>query len=303
MSPLDHPAVPPVLSVVIPVFESWQCLAACLDSVFAQVDPPFFETIVVDDGSRTPAPPDLVAMSVAKGVTWLHHEHRGISATRNHGITRARGELILFIDADCILAPDCLRTFVAFTADHPSADCYQLNVSGGGNLTGRAEHLRHAVSQECLRQPDGTIRWLNTAGFAIRSVAVPPSGRLFNESVARAEDTLLLACLIQRNALPTFVPGAVVRHCPRLSNLQYAIKGFRGEFLCGDSHRMIRRMGVPIRASGKVRRRMLRRMWAKSAEPQAGRAALMFSSVATSRSDRGTRRPAADHGTSQSNAA
>ena len=34
-----------------------------------------------------------------------------------------------------------------------------------------------------------------------------------------------------------------------------------------------------------------------------GRGYTKYSSVATSRSDRGTRRPAADHGTSQSNAA
>ena len=48
-----------------------------------------------------------------------------------------------------------------------------------------------------MLQPDGRIRYLNTAGFAIRRTAVNVEEGLFDPVAIRAEDTLLLANLMK----------------------------------------------------------------------------------------------------------
>jgi hypothetical protein len=68
-----------------------------------------------------------------------------------------------------------------------------------------------------MLQPDGSIRYLNTAGFAIRRKGADVAAGLFEPVARRAEDTLLLANLMRRGQLPLFVPDAIVEHAIPLS--------------------------------------------------------------------------------------
>lgn len=94
----------PLVSVVIPAFESEAWLAETIDSALAQTYSPV-ETIVVDDGSA-----DRTA-EIAAGypdVVLLRGPNRGPSVARNRGFEASRGELIAFHDADDIMPPDKL---------------------------------------------------------------------------------------------------------------------------------------------------------------------------------------------------
>jgi glycosyltransferase involved in cell wall biosynthesis len=95
----------PLISVVIPAFDSEAWLAETIDSVLAQTYSPV-ETIVVDDGSS-----DGTA-EVAAGypeVQLLRGPNRGPSAARNRGFAASTGELIAFHDADDIMPADKLE--------------------------------------------------------------------------------------------------------------------------------------------------------------------------------------------------
>ena len=73
------------------------------------------------------------------------------------------------MDADCRLHINCLTALGEALARSPQNDCFQLRLTGScSTVVGRAEELRLLTFQEHTLQPDGRIRYLNTAGFAIR---------------------------------------------------------------------------------------------------------------------------------------
>jgi glycosyltransferase involved in cell wall biosynthesis len=104
----------PVVSVVIPAFRAERHLAACLDGLDSQVDPPPFEILVVDDAS-----PDATAeVALGRDVRLVRHvRNRGAAAARNTGGAASTGDVLLFIDSDVIPGPDLVAGTAALFAD------------------------------------------------------------------------------------------------------------------------------------------------------------------------------------------
>jgi len=124
-----------------------------------------------------------------------------------------------------------------------------------------------------MLQSDGRIRYLNTAGFAIRRNRVNIDAGLFDPLALRAEDTLLLASLIQSDELPLFVPSATVQHLIPMSLLGCFLKDIRSAYLEGRTYDVIRSMGVRVRVTHRERLTVLRSMWKTAGESSVGRAA------------------------------
>ena len=77
-------------------------------SLAQQKDGPSFEMVVVDDGSRDPAPEFVANWSRVFPITVVRQEHAGISVARNKGIQTSIGTVLVFIDADCRMQAGCL---------------------------------------------------------------------------------------------------------------------------------------------------------------------------------------------------
>lgn len=88
---------PPVISVIMPVFNGAAWLAESLASVRRQ-QVAGLELIVVDDGSTDGSA--AVLRACAPEATYFRQENRGPSAARNAGLDRARAGLIAFLDQD-----------------------------------------------------------------------------------------------------------------------------------------------------------------------------------------------------------
>src|SRR5271169_5477752 len=85
----------PLVSVVIPCYNSARYLAETIQSILAQTYPQV-EIIVVDDGSTDATP--KIAQSYP--VQYVHQTNRGISAARNTGVVHSRGKYVQFLDHD-----------------------------------------------------------------------------------------------------------------------------------------------------------------------------------------------------------
>src|SRR5262245_42395210 len=87
----------PLISVVIPAFNSAATLPRALASVFAQTCTQY-EVIVVDDGSTE----DLVAalQPYRARINLVRQSNAGAAAARNTGVRHARGKWLAFLDAD-----------------------------------------------------------------------------------------------------------------------------------------------------------------------------------------------------------
>ena len=92
----------PLISVIIPVYNSIRYLDACVASIlkFQDID---LECILVDDGSTdgSGALCDRIAQSDNR-VSVIHQFNSGVSIARNNGIKRATGTYLYFLDSDDI---------------------------------------------------------------------------------------------------------------------------------------------------------------------------------------------------------
>jgi hypothetical protein len=90
----------PWLSVVVPTFNRASYLKVCLDSLRAQSCPDW-ECLIIDDGS-TDDSAVVADRFVSSDGRFVYHQqaNAGVSAARNTGLERARGEWIAFLDSD-----------------------------------------------------------------------------------------------------------------------------------------------------------------------------------------------------------
>jgi glycosyltransferase involved in cell wall biosynthesis len=264
----------PLISIVIAVYNDWNLLDRCLRSLAGQVAAPKFEVIVVDDGSTEPAPEKVLQWNASFALLSLRQSHQSISSARNLGVRHSVGPVLLFVDADCRFHPNCLTALASTVESFPQEGYFQLRLTGDcTTLVGRIEHLRLLALQNFLLQADGHIRYLNTAGFATRRSRLDVDKDLFEPSVLRAEDTLLLANLIQREQLPLFACAAIVEHAISLSLLGCIRKDMRSAYLEARTYDMIASRGVRVRITHRERLRILIAMWKASGQDSIGRLA------------------------------
>lgn len=96
------------VSVIVPAFRSAATLGRCLDALRASsLDDVTWELIVVDDGSDDATA--AIASSAADRVVRVAAGPRGPAHARNAGAAVAQGDILVFIDADVVVAPDALR--------------------------------------------------------------------------------------------------------------------------------------------------------------------------------------------------
>jgi glycosyltransferase involved in cell wall biosynthesis len=107
------------VSVILCTYNRAQLLTRAIHSVLTQKYP-FFELIVIDDGS-TDNTKEVVGQFNDRRISYVAHgRNKGLSAARNIGLGRATGKFIAFIDSDDEWEEDKLEQQMAFLADKPA---------------------------------------------------------------------------------------------------------------------------------------------------------------------------------------
>jgi hypothetical protein len=159
---------PPHVSVIVAAFNEAGCIAAKLASTLAQQRYPReqLEVIVVSDGS-TDATDTLVARYPDHRVRLVRQEPRaGKSPALNRGVAAARGEVLVFTDANALFLPDAIARLAA-----PFADPRVGLVSGQG-LYAAGGDARAAASgyvrfEAALKRGEAALGFLASADGAI----------------------------------------------------------------------------------------------------------------------------------------
>ena len=107
-----------LVSIVIPSYNHASALPACLDSIFEQTYGAL-EVIVVDDGSTDDT--REVMREFRDEVTLIYQQNSGANPARNRGFKEAKGEFVIFCDADVVMQPDMLEKMVKALDEHPDA--------------------------------------------------------------------------------------------------------------------------------------------------------------------------------------
>ena len=101
----------PLVSILIPAYNSEEWIADCIQSALAQTWP-HKEIIVVDDGS-TDRTLEIARRFASKEVAVVSIENQGAAAARNRAFQLSKGDYIQWLDADDLLAPNKIESQLA----------------------------------------------------------------------------------------------------------------------------------------------------------------------------------------------
>jgi len=133
----------PLVSVVMPAYNSEKYIAETIDSVLGQTYPNF-EFIIVEDcpTDGTPAIIEKYAKKDRRIVIVRNPHNLGISSSRNNGIRIARGKYIMNMDHDDLSMKGRMEAQVAYLERHPEAGIVGSSVvaiDGSGAVIGKRE--------------------------------------------------------------------------------------------------------------------------------------------------------------------
>ena len=118
----------PLISVIIPVYNTQCYLAQCLDSILQQTYP-HLEIILLDDASTDDS--QLICEKYARKDSRIKNfrfnQNTGVSI-RNYGIDKASGKYISFVDSDDFLDKNTYQTAVSLLEQYPQADAVRWGI-------------------------------------------------------------------------------------------------------------------------------------------------------------------------------
>ncbi len=208
-----------MISIVVPANNAEKTIAPCLYGLRAQTQPAD-EIIVVDDGSR-----DMTCeIAEARGARVLRQSNRGAAAARNLGAQNACGEIVLFIDADCV--PD-VHWIEAITA--PFADGSIVGASGMKQTQQRALvpafiQMEFDYRYDQMRE-HRYIDFIDSGTSAYRRDVFLKDGG-FNARLFDAEDVDLSYRLSEQGYRMAFAANAIVYHRHPESLIAYLRRKF-----------------------------------------------------------------------------
>lgn len=199
----------PLVSVIIPCYNSAKTIEACLHYVFQQQTSISYEVIVVD--SSTDETPTIVREKFP-AVKLIHLDQQTYpGAGRNIGVEQARGEFIAFIDSDCVAADNWLEKGVeAVKKGNPIVGGSVQNTNPGP-ISWPDYFL--TFNEFMPSMPKREVQFMPTCNFFITSKAFQKAGG-FREDLLAGEDTLFCyaAC---RDYRLLFEPRLEVKHSNR----------------------------------------------------------------------------------------
>ena len=269
----------PFVSVVIPVFNNGDTLGRVLDGLAAQTWPKDRFEVIVADNNSTDDSADVAAKKGAKVVT--ETARQSSYAARNKGIEAAKGEILAFLDGDCVPAPGWLAAGVQAMED-AGADLaggrIDISADGGSELLARYERLSY------VRQAETVAAHGTSAGgnLFIRRKVIEKIGP-FRADLASGGDGEI--CIRARRAgfAMAYADDAVVTH--RAIGSVTALLGRYHRLGKGEAA-LVRHDVAPIRDAGStlLSRKIdyIKRVWRADLVPVAQRVAIVLLNLAAS---------------------
>ena len=113
----------PLVTVVVPAYNEGKVVRNCVASILAS-DYSYREVILVDDGSTDDTLQEMRHFENEPGVTVIGKPNGGKASALNAGLAQAKGEIVFFVDADGMFAPNTITEMLkAFESERIGAVC------------------------------------------------------------------------------------------------------------------------------------------------------------------------------------
>ncbi|MCK9265911.1 glycosyltransferase [bacterium] len=112
----------PIISIIVPIYNTEAYLRKCLDSLVEQTLKEI-EIILVNDGSTDNS--GKICDEYAKKdkrIKVIYHENKGVAGARNSGMKVAKGEFLTFVDSDDYVSKEYIGKMLEYYKKYPVAD-------------------------------------------------------------------------------------------------------------------------------------------------------------------------------------
>lgn len=184
----------PVISIIVPVYNTERFLADCINSILNQTYKDF-ELILIDDGSSDSSPKicDTFALNDDR-IKVIHIQNGGVSEARNMGISVATGKYLMFCDSDDLVDEHWCEYLLHYITDSPN----KLVISGWERFEGN-EGIPTDINRELNTEYlsfyeifELRVSW-STCNKIFRSDIIKENGILFKKEIPLGEDTIFVS--------------------------------------------------------------------------------------------------------------
>jgi glycosyltransferase involved in cell wall biosynthesis len=169
----------PFLSVIVPAYAAAGVLPQSLQALAeSELPRAYWELIVVDDANTDDTA--SIAAQFADIVVRLPGKPYGPAYARNRGFDVARGECLVFLDADVCVYPDTLTRFALALAGAPGVSAVFGSFDAHAETNGLIAQYRNLLTHYCHQQNAGPADTFWSSCGAIRRDAFVEAG-MFDE--------------------------------------------------------------------------------------------------------------------------
>jgi glycosyltransferase involved in cell wall biosynthesis len=179
----------PFVSVIIPAYNEELHIRRCLESVLTLDWPQEnMEILLIDNGSTDTTGEIAEKLLTVNGRGKVIRKVGGtIAAVRNHGWRNTRGEVLSFLDADCVVEKHWIRNGVELLMAAKDISCIGFAAAPPEHGDSWVEQNWFPLSSSGKQKGTKEVRWLSSFNLLLRREYFERIGG-FNESLITCED-------------------------------------------------------------------------------------------------------------------
>ena len=203
-----------LVSIIVPMYNEEKRIGKCIESLINQSYPSNkYEIVIVSDGCTDNSEEIVEGIRSSRPdiqMRLVRQENQGAGAARNFGVLHAKGEILIFIDADCKAGSDWIEEMV-----NPLLQCDVLGVQGAykteqRGITALFSQLEFEERYEKLSKRDH-VDFVGAFSAAYRREVFERHGG-FNTMLTMNEDVDFAFRVSRTGGKLSFNPRAVVYH-------------------------------------------------------------------------------------------
>ena len=182
------------LSIIVPVYNAEKWLRRCVKSLLNQgIDANEYEILLIDDGSKDGSlaiAKDLAAVN--SNIRVFTQPNAGPGAARNRGIDNAKGQYLMFVDADDHLKPNSLSPILDLSIGNSLDICFYrlLVLTKNGSHIGGCEVITNDICSGEYALKHGVD--IGSACICMLSLDLLQSNNIRFTHIHQGEDTLFM---------------------------------------------------------------------------------------------------------------
>ncbi len=204
------PSPQPLVTVIVPAYNEGKVITTTLRSLLAS-QYENLEILVVDDGSTDDTSAVVSALALHNPrIRLIHQANAGKAAAANHALKAARGDIVVAVDADTLVAPEAIPKMVEhFASPDVTAVCGNVEVGNVNGFITTFQAIEYVTSQNFDRRAFSVLNCISVVPGALgawRRDAVLAAGGYSQETLT--EDADLTLTILQRGGRVVYEPEA-----------------------------------------------------------------------------------------------